>query len=63
MLVQTFWKQQVAIKGKTPGRMTSSQRQAASQQAASLEQAAEDTRALIGTTVTLDVLSTSVVKT
>ncbi len=56
MLVQTFWKQQVAIKEKTPGKMTSSQRQAASQEAASLEQAAEATRALIGKPVALDVL-------
>lgn len=47
MLVQTFWKQQVSIKGKTPGRMTNSTKQAASQEAASLEQAAEATRALI----------------
>jgi len=29
MLVQTFWKQQVSIKEKTPVKMTSSQRQAA----------------------------------
>jgi len=57
-LVQTFWKQQVSINEKTPVKMTSSQRQAASQEAASLEQAAESTRALIGTTVALDMLLT-----
>jgi hypothetical protein len=55
-LVQTFSKQQVSIKEKTPVRMASSQRQAASQEAASLEQAAEATRALIGTLVALDML-------
>jgi len=63
VLVQTFWKQQVSIKEKTPVKMTSSQRQAASQEAASLEQAAEATRALIGTIVALAMLLTSVVKT
>ncbi|DBB00612.1 TPA: hypothetical protein ACH3X3_002300 [Trebouxia sp. C0006] len=50
-LVQTFSKQQVSIKEKTPVRMASSQRQAASQEAASLEQAAEATRALIDSTL------------
>ena len=51
VLVQTFWKQQVSIKEKTPVKVTSSQRQAASEEAASLEQPAEATRALIGMTV------------
>ena len=63
MLVQTFWKQQVSIKGKTSGRMTNSTRQAASQEAASLEQAAEATRALIGKTAALAMLLPSIVKT